>query len=436
MSLTLYRGLTDLAGPLIPLYLARRKAKGKEDPARLDERLGRPSLRRPSGPLVWLHGASVGEAMSVLALIERLRAAWPGLGLMVTTGTVTSAALMRERLPDGVFHQYVPIDRTAYVRRFLDHWRPGLALWVESEFWPNLVCEVQRRAIPMVLLNGRMSAKSHNGWRRIPGTIATLLGGFQLCLVQDRDQVERFAALGAPAVKCLGNLKFASLPLPVDPAALDRLRAAVDERPLWLAASTHDGEEALVAMAHRRLAGDHPDLLTVIVPRHPNRGPAIAEALQAQGLRVGRRAGGDAPEAATEVYVADTVGELGLFYRLAEVVFVGGSLVPHGGHNPLEPAQLDGAVLIGPHTHNFGAMVSALRRRNACVEVADGPALAAAVARLMADPAARRRTIEAARAVADDNRGVLEAVIAELAPHLDRLQASAAGPPEPGCAVA
>ena len=436
MSLALYRRLTDLAGPFIHPYLAWRRAKGKEDPARVDERLGRSKLGRPPGPLVWLHGASVGEAMSMLALIERLREAWPGLGFMVTTGTVTSAALLRERLPAGVLHQYVPIDRIAYVRRFLDHWRPGLALWVESELWPNLVCEVQRRAIPMVLLNGRMSARSHDGWRRVPGTIATLLGGFRLCLVQDRDQAARFAALGAPAVKCLGNLKFASLPLPADPAALDRLRAALRQRPLWLAASTHDGEETLAALAHRSLAGDHPDLMTVIVPRHPNRGPAIAEALAAEGFRVGRRAGGDLPEAATEIYVADTVGELGLFYRLAEVVFVGGSLVPHGGHNPLEPARLDAAVLVGPHTHNFHAMVCELKARGACVEVADGPALAAAVARLMADPAARRRTIEAARAVADDNRQVLDAVIAELAPHLDRLRAGTPGPPEPGCARA
>ncbi len=433
MSLALYRGLTGLAGPLVHLYLARRRARGKEDPARLDERLGRASRRRPAGPLVWLHGASVGEAMSVLSLVERLTATRPGLTVMVTTGTVTSAALLAERLPEAAFHQFVPIDRVAYVRRFLDHWRPDLALWVESELWPNLVCEVQRRGVPMVMLNGRMSSRSHDGWRRLPGTIATLLGGFSLCLVQDRDQEARFAALGAPAVKCVGNLKYAAPPLPAEPAALVALRASVGARPLWLAASTHEGEEAMVAEVHRRLEAEHPGLLSVIVPRHPNRGPAIAAALAAEGFAVGRRAGGAMPEPATEIYLADTMGELGLFYRLAEVVFVGGSLVPHGGHNPVEPAQLGSTVVIGPHTHNFRGMVAQLRAADACIEVADAAALAATVGGLIADPAARRRYIDAAGAVAGDNQGVLDAVVAELAPLLDRLPPAT---PEPGCAVA
>ncbi len=436
MSLIVYRGLTALAAPLVHLYLARRKAQGKEDPARLDERLGRASRPRPPGPLVWLHGASVGEAMSVLPLVDRLAATRPGLDVMVTTGTTTSAALLAGRLPERAFHQFVPIDRVAYVRRFLDHWRPGLALWVESELWPNLVCEVRRRGVPMVMLNGRMSAKSHAGWRRVPGTVATLLGGFSLCLVQDQIQGERFAALGAPAVKCVGNLKYSAPPLPADPAALARLRATIGGRPLWLAASTHEGEEAMVARAHRRLAAEYPDLLTVIVPRHSNRGPAIAEALTAEGFRVARRAAGAAPEAATEIYLADTMGELGVFYRLAEVVFVGGSLVPHGGHNPVEPTQLDGVVLFGPHTGNFGAVVSQLRAAEACIEVADEPALAKAVGRLIADPAARRRYFDAARAVAGANRGILDAVMTELAPHLDRLTDGRTEPPEPGCAVA
>jgi 3-deoxy-D-manno-octulosonic-acid transferase len=340
MSLALYRGLTALATPLIHVYLARRRAQGKEDPARFEERRGRATRPRPSGPLIWLHGASVGEAMSVLTLIERLRGERPALSVMLTTGTVTSAALVAERLPTGAFHQYVPVDRPVWVRRFLDHWRPDLALWVESELWPNLVDEVHRRRVPMVLLNGRMSAGSYRRWRRLPGIIAPLLGRFALCLTQDDDQVAHFAGLGAPVVRCVGNLKCASGPLPVDAAALTALHTAVDDRPLWLAASTHDGEETMAADVHRRLAG-HRRLLTIIVPRHATRGPAIAAALGAQGLRVARRGAGEPLDATTEVYVADTIGELGLFYRLAEIAFVGGSLVPHGGHNPLEPAQLD-----------------------------------------------------------------------------------------------
>jgi 3-deoxy-D-manno-octulosonic-acid transferase len=436
MSLALYRGLTTLATPLIHVYFARRRASGKEDAARFEERLGRTDRPRPSGPLVWLHGASVGEAMSVLPLIERLLADRPAVNVMLTTGTVTSAALLANRLPAGAFHQYVPIDRSAYVRRFLDHWRPDLALWVESELWPNLVDEVHRRGVPMVLLNGRMSERSYRRWRRVPGTIAPLLGRFALCLAQDQDQSARFAGLGAPVVRCVGNLKCAAAALPVDAAALAALRASIGDRPLWLAASTHDGEEAIAAEVHRYLAGGHSGLVTVIVPRHESRGPAIAAALAAKGLRVARRAAGDPIDAATEVYLADTMGELGLFYRLAEVAFVGGSLVAHGGHNPLEPAQLDCAVLLGPHTHNFRAVVSQLRAADACIEVADATALAEAVDRLTTDRAARHRLAAAAGAVARDGWGILDAVMAELAPFLDRLAEARPETPEPGRAFA
>jgi 3-deoxy-D-manno-octulosonic-acid transferase len=370
MLYALYRGLTDLADPLVPLLLDRRQAAGKEDPARRGERLGRPGAARPPGRLVWLHGASVGEALSAQALIRRLLERDPDGHVLLTTGTVTSAGMMAQRLPPRAVHQFVPVDRMAYVRRFLDHWQPDLVLWIESEIWPNLLTEIGRRGIPAAMINARMSERSFRRWRRTPGTIGRLLRVFRLVLPWDDGEAAKLAALGAPKIGPAGNLKFSSDPPGGDPAALEALRAAVGDRPLWLAASTHDGEEAVAAEAHRALAEVLPELLTVVVPRHPARGEAIAGAVRAAGLALARRSAGRLPEAGTPVYLADTMGEMGVFLRLAPIVFVGGSLVPHGGHNPIEAAQLGSAILYGPHMTNFpeiareleAACASAMRR--------------------------------------------------------------------------
>lgn len=417
----LYRLLTDLGEPAIRLYLARRLRRGKEDPDRLGERFGRAARPRPPGPLVWLHAASVGEAFSVLALMERLLAARPGLTLLVTSGTVSSARLLAERLPAGALHQFVPVDRLAWVRRFLDHWRPDLALWVESEFWPNLVGETQRRGIPMALINARLSDRSFRRWRRLPGTIGPLLDGFAVTLGQDRTQAERLAILGARRARSVGNLKFAAAPLPVDPAELRRLRQAIGARPLWLAASTHPGEEAIAAAVHRRLAPRVPTLLTIIAPRHATRAPEIVQALAATGLRIAQRSRGGALDDGTEIYLADTMGELGLFYRAAGIAFLGGSLVPVGGHNPIEPAQLDTAVLAGPQLFNFAAIYDRMKAAGAVLGVTGETDLAEGVATLLADPAARARHAAAGLAFTKREAGVLDAVMAELEPLLDRL---------------
>ena len=414
-----YRGLTTAAWPLIHLYLAWRKAAGREDPARFGERLGRASLERPPGPLIWLHAASVGEALSILSLIGRLLAERPGLHILVTTGTVTSARLVAERLPPRAFHQYVPVDRALWVRRFLDHWRPDLALWVESELWPNLVGESQRRGVPMVLVNGRMSARSTASWQRMPGLVRPLLSGFALCLTQSVEDARRFSALGAARVKSPGNLKYAAAPLAAEPEELSRLRAMTADRPLWLAASTHPGEERVAGQVHRRLAPKHAGLLTLVVPRHAARGAEVARELGDLGLSVARRSAGEAITPATGLYLADTMGELGLFYRLAGVVFVGGSLVRHGGQNLLEPAQLDSAVIHGPHMANFQQIVDEMR--GVSIEVADGDGLADAVDHLLGDPQFRAERAAAAAAVASRTGGVLDAVLAELKPFLEAL---------------
>ncbi|CAA7620108.1 3-deoxy-D-manno-octulosonic acid transferase [Magnetospirillum sp. UT-4] len=414
----LYRLATTLLGPLIGLYLKRRLARGKEDPARFPERMGRPGRPRPEGRLVWLHGASVGEALSLLPLVERLLGR--GLNVLMTTGTVTSARLMAERLPAGAIHQFVPVDRPPWVARFLDHWRPDLVLWAESDFWPNLIEAVGRRSIPLVLVQGRVSARSFAGWQRARGFIARLLSRFELCLGQTPGDAERLAALGAPRTACAGNLKLAVPPLPCDEAELARLRTIIGGRPVWLAASTHPGEEAVAAGVHARLRDRLPGLLTIVVPRHPHRGPEVAAEMAILGLAASRRSAGADP--AGDLYVADTMGELGLFLRLAPVAFVGKSLTVEGGQNPFEPARLGAAVLFGPRMSNFADMAAAMLAAGAAEEVADEAALAEAVGRLLADPELLAGRRAAALAWAEAEAGALDAVLAVLEPHLARLE--------------
>lgn len=414
MTLRLYRALSPFSPLLIRLVLGRRLKRGKEDPKRIAERFGHTSLPRPEGPLVWLHASSVGEAVSALPLIGRVLEGRAGLHLLVTTGSVTSAKIMAERLPPHAFHQYAPADHPAYVRRFLDHWRPDLALWIESEFWPNQLRALQARGVPVVLVNARMSERSYRRWRRWPGAIRPLLETFALILAQNEADARRLEALGAPRAVVSGNLKHDALPLPVDRFALDALEAQVAGRPLWLAASTHPGEEEIAGRTHRKLKEAIPGLLTLVVPRHPNRGEAVAHLLRGMGLAVARRGANEAPTPASDVYLGDTLGEMALYYRLAPVVFVGGSLVPHGGQNPLEPARLGAALLFGPHMRNFAPEAAALLEAKAAIEVADENALAAVLRALLADPARARARGEAALAVARGLCGALDKAMHEL----------------------
>ena len=414
-AIALYRGATRLAAPAIRLFLLRRKSLGKEDPARIKERFGTPGLPRPAGTLVWMHAASIGEAFSVLRLIEHLRAEQPALNVLVTTGTVTSAVLMAQRLPPGAVHQFVPVDGIAWVRRFLDHWRPDLALWIESEFWPNLLTETAARGIPMMLVNARMSPRSFTRWLRFRPVFEPLIRGFAICLAQDEDEAERLRSLGARNVKVSGNLKHAASPLPFDEAQLAALNTAMARRPRWIAASTHDGEEAAAGQAHRTMRPRHPGLLTIIVPRHPERAELIVGMLRSNGLNVARRSLREPITSRTDIYLADTLGELGLFYRLAPIAFVGGSLVPRGGQNVLEPARLGCAVLAGPHLENFPAIAEELTAAGGLRRVESADALGLAVGHLLANEAARRELSDAAFELAATKDDVLERVVAEIA---------------------
>ena len=419
MLLAAYKAASWLAGPLIGLYLRRRRARGREHPERFGERFGYAGVERPPGDLLWCHAASVGEAVSVLALLERFKEAHPGWTILLTTGTVTSAALVGSRAGNWLIHQFVPVDQPDAVARFLDYWQPSAALWVESELWPNLVRETRRRGVPMGLINARMSERSFRNWQRFPGPIRQLLNSFDLTLAQSADDARRLMALGAGNVRILGNLKSAAPPLPADEKALRSLRAIIGERPVWLAASIHPEELEEVTVVQRYLTLQWPDLLTIIVPRHPERGAEWAATYFANA-DVRLRSNGDWPDG--KVYIADTLGELGLFYRLAPVSFVGGSFAPIGGHNPLEPARLGSAILFGPHQFNFQEVSDSLLAAGAAAEVEDAAALASAIMALRKEPPVRQGMIEAAARVAAAETAVLDHVLGAvdaLAPQSD-----------------
>ncbi len=418
-----YRFLTAVLTPLSGLILTRRLKRGKEHPARLAERRGEPSLDRPSGPLIWVHGASVGEVVAALPVIERLRAR--DFTVLVTSGTVTSAELARARLPDGAFHQFVPLDSPWFVSRFLDYWQPDLALFVESDLWPNLILESADRRIPLILVNGRMSPRSFERWRRLPATIEALLMRFDLCLVRAPEDAERFGALGAPRISVTGNLKLDVPPLPADPKVLASLKAALAGRPLIAAASTHPDEEGVILSVHRRLRVEFPRLLTIIAPRHPERGSEVAEMAAAGGLDAVQRSSGALPNAATEIYVCDTLGELGLIYRLAPVVFMGGSLVPHGGQNPIEPIKLGAAVLHGPHVTNFADLYDALDADAQTGPVDDTRSLTTRLAGLLSDAKARHTLAAAGRGTIAALAGAADRSLTAIEPYLVQIRLEA-----------
>jgi len=420
LTLATYRFLTRAATPFAPQILKHRLNRGKEHPTRLAERWGETSAPRPSGPLVWVHGASVGEVATVIPLIERIRK--QDFAVLITSGTVTSAILAEHRMPAGAIHQFIPLDAPSFVTRFLNHWRPDLALFVESDLWPNLIISSAQRGIPMILVNGRMSDRAFRQWRYLPGTIEALLKRFDLCLVRSTADAERYGELGAPRLDTTGNLKLDVPALPVDESKLSALSAALAGRTIVAAASTHPGEEAAVIDAHRRLKQAFPGLLTILAPRHPERGGGIIDIATAAGLSAALRSRGQLPHAGTDVYVCDTVGELGMIYRLAPIVFMGGSLIRHGGQNPVEAVKLGAAILHGPHVSNFTEIYSALDRTRGAELVPDASGLSPRLGAWLRDAEERKRVVGAAQKTVEALGGALDRTIAALQPYLLQLR--------------
>jgi 3-deoxy-D-manno-octulosonic-acid transferase len=414
LGLRLWRCFTAAATPFAALLLSRRALRGKEDHSRLGERLGASNIARPPGRLIWIHGASVGESLAALPLIERLQT--QGNNVLVTSGTVTSAKIMRQRLPHGAIHQFVPLDIPRAVASFLDHWKPDAALFVESDLWPNLVLEAEARGVRLVLINARISERSARGWGRAPRSARRLIGAFDHVLAQDEEIAVRFRHLGARNVLVVGSLKADAPPLACDTHALEALKAQIGGRPVLIAAQTHPGEDETVLPAHDILRAQFPDLLTILVPRHPERGPQIAELC---GMRKpARRAAGDMIGAETQVYIADTLGELGLFYRLAPFCFIGGTLVALGGHNPLEPAILNSAILAGPYRASAANAYEAILKAQGFGDVASSGDIARRAAQLLSDTEMARNAGLAAAAGAATQAGAMTRTIAVLdAPH-------------------
>jgi 3-deoxy-D-manno-octulosonic-acid transferase len=421
-ALALYAGCGRLLEPFAGGFLSRRERRGKEDPSRRGERLGRASRPRPAGRLIWVHAASVGETVAALPLIGPL--AERGPAILLTTGTVTAAQVAAVRLPVGAIHQFVPLDTPAAVRRFLDHWRPDLALFVESELWPTTLQALHRRRLPLVVVNAKMSDRSFRAWHRALPIARRLMTRIDLCLVQSLADAERLRTLGAARVAVCGNLKFDVPPPPAKAEIVEALRQQIRGRPVLLAASTHPGEETAVVAAHREVARGGAKPLTILAPRHPERGEALATEIAASGLTVARRSKGEAAGDDTDICLADTIGEMGLWYRLADIAFLGGSLTASGGHNPIEPAMLGVPVLSGEHVWNFRDLYGALAEAKAVVMVRDSAELAAAARRLIENPDERDRLAREARACVERFTGALDRTLQALEPYL----ASSTGP--------
>lgn len=420
MILRVYRLVSVAMTPLAPAWLAYRMKRGKENPARVIERRGETAMERPDGPLIWVHGASVGELLAILPLVERLRAM--DFGVLITSGTVTSANLARDRFPPDVIHQFIPLDTPRFVAQFLNRWRPDLALFTESDIWPNLIMASTKRRVPLIIVNGRVSERSFHRWRAIHGTARALLGRFELCLAQSGLDANRFTQLGAPQAVVTGNLKLDVPAPPIDNDKLKVLKDAIGDRPVIAATSTHAGEEIAMIEAHRRLRSSFPGLLTLVVPRHPQRGRDIYNLAERAGQAPALRSQRQLPDRHTQIYIADTMGELGMIYSLAPIVLVGGSLVEHGGQNPIEAIKLGAAVLHGPYVENFAEIYAALDASRGGAEVMNPDDLTMSIGNWLKNPAARKAVNEAARKTVARLGGALDRTAAALEPYLLQLR--------------
>lgn len=380
LALNIYRAISWSLTPLVRFYFQERLKKGKEDPLRAKERWGVPSLKRDMNrPLIWVHAVSVGESVSALPLLKILHEECRNTQLLLTTGTVGSAKVMAQRLPPYVSHQYAPLDLPQVMTRFLEAWDPDLAISVESELWPNMLTLTQERGILTLLLNGRLSEKSYNRWKFFPALITPVLKKMTLIGAQTAEDAVRFKKLHAPHVEVTPNLKLLSDPLQVNEVALQKLKTEIGTRPHWCAANTHPGEDEVILETHLELKTTTPNLLTILIPRHPERALKIRELMESRGLHVAQRSRDEKITPATDIYLADTLGEIRNFYALSSITFLGATLIPKGGHNPMEPAQLGTYVLHGPYTYSNPLLYQYLEKQGAAELIQNKDELVAAL---------------------------------------------------------
>jgi 3-deoxy-D-manno-octulosonic-acid transferase len=419
--LKLYESLTRAGKPFLEQFLKFRVMRGKEDPARLSERMGKAARVRPAGTLVWVHAASVGEAQSALILIDALGRRTKGINILVTTGTVTSAALMQKRLPSFAFHQYVPVDQPQWVKSFLDHWEPDLALWMESELWPNTLIALKNRNIPAALVNARLSDKSFANWMMAKNFAGAVIGCFSVIMAQTEKDAGHFRVLGAQNVIVTDNIKYSAAPLPHDEDALTALKVSTSERPVWVYASTHEGEEDLACRVHKSIKEGLPNLLTIIVPRHPDRRDDVADTCFKNSVKFRLRSDKlSLPAPDDDIYIADTLGELGLFYTLSPVAMIGRSFSNDGGggHNPVEAAQLGCAVITGPNNQYQRQLYDDMQSDSAVIEVQNELELTSILEELLTHPHKLKAMQDKTSTFVSRKTHVIEGVMKELSPLL------------------
>ncbi len=416
--LWLYKNTMKAGKPLVKMVMRRRIRQGKEDPQRIGEKYAKPSLPRPLGPLMWVHVASVGEAQSMLPLINIFLQQNPLASVLVTTITRTAAEMLKIRLPDRAFHQYMPIDRPQWVQQFLDYWHPDVILWAESELWPVMLSEIGRRRLPMALINARMSEKSFRHWQFAKKSVAKLLAAFTVILTQTHKDKNFFEGLDAHSVVAAGNIKYCAPPLPYDAQQFALLQPVIAQRPRWIYASTHEGEESLAIEVHQKLRGKYPNLLTVIAPRHPQRAADIIKLCQSQNLNAALRSTNNIPPLSDEILIIDRMGELGLWYRLISCVCMGRSFSRDGGggHNPLEPALLGCAVLVGPHVQNLQQIYDDMREEGVVVSLSYKDELAIRIDKFLENPDMLKNLGQKAQHYALHQSHVLDVIIEELEP--------------------
>lgn len=382
-----YMTLRALAHPLAQLVLRKRHAKGRETPERAAQKQGRANVARPEGMLIWLHAVGLGEVMALRPLIAALQEQAPQVQILLTSSARSAGIAVGAQMPAGVIHQALPLDVPRYTRAFLDHWRPDLAIWSEQDLWPGLIEETAARNIPLAYVNARMTDESVNRRRKLAGLYRDTLRHFTLIAAQEARTAHHLTSLGARNVQIMGSLKPAAAPLGYVAQDLDALRATIGARPVWLAASTHADDEAMVLAAHRELLGQDPTRLLILAPRAPERAHAIMAECAALGLTSIQRSTAAPIMAGTEVYIADTLGEMGLWIRLAQIALIGGSFGPVGGHNPWEAICLGCPVLHGPNLWNFRADYDQLAASGLAQQIAPGDVIG--LARAIAAPVPR-----------------------------------------------
>ncbi|MCZ2328107.1 lipid IV(A) 3-deoxy-D-manno-octulosonic acid transferase [Bartonella sp. F02] len=414
----IYRMISFCLQPLVSFYFLLCSVCRKEERKRQKERLGKSCKLRPQSPLIWFHAASIGETFALFSLINYILSL--KINVLLTTGTMTSSTLAKQYFGNRLIHQYAPLDLELTMRRFIQHWKPDLVVVCESEIWPFRIQELAKRRIPQIIVNAHMSERSFKAWQKQFTFAKHIFKHIDMVIGQNERDIAHYRALGVKSVALSGNLKADVFPV-VDQALFTRYRNAVKNRPVWAAVSTHEGEEKIAFEVHKILKKYLPNLLTIIVPRHPERSEDILKEYSDGSLHFVRRSSNTIPNANTDILFGDTIGEMGLFLRLAQVAFIGKSLCEYGGHNPLELAVLGTAILTGPHVSNFQDMFEQFLSRDAARVVTNSQQLADQVYKFLTNEELRQKMVERAYAVANGMTGALERTLKELEPFLQPL---------------